>query len=52
MRDDEATSRLRNLFISYNAILRKHAVGWVTADNPKIAARHVTSAVWPKTLRT
>lgn len=52
VRDDEATSRMRNLFNFYNALLRENGVNWVTEGNPKIAVRHVTSSLRPETLRT
>lgn len=52
VRDDEATSRTHNYLITYNALLCKNTVDCVTEDNPKIAVRHVTSAVQPVTLRT
>ena len=52
MRDEDSVSRTRNLFVSYHALLRKHGVSWVMEENPKIAVRHVTSALRPEALRS
>lgn len=52
MRDENAVSRMSILFSCYHALLRKHGIGWVTDDNPKIAIKHSTSAVRPEFLRS
>ena len=52
MRDEDSVSRTQNLFASHHALLRKHGVSRIMEDNPKIAVRHVTSALRPKTPRT
>lgn len=51
MSDGHATSRMENLFISYNGLLRRHGLSWLPNHNPKMAVRHVLAAVKPESLR-
>lgn len=52
MSDKSAPSRMENLFIAYNSLLRRHGLSWLTRKNPKMAVRHVLSAIKPDSLRT
>ena len=51
MRNRNAKSRMRNLFIDYQALLTEHNIEWVIADHPKLAADHIISAVKPHSLQ-
>lgn len=51
MSDRNAKSRMRNLFVSYRTILRRHGIEWILEDNEKVAVKHVLSAIRPNTLR-
>ena len=50
MSNREARSRMQSLFVSYHALLRRHGADWVVNDVPKVAVRHVLSAVKPRSL--
>jgi len=47
-----AQGRMKLLFVEYKSLLRAHGLKWVTDKTPKIAIKHVISAVKPAQLRT
>lgn len=51
MKDEDAVSSVRNLFVNCHKFLRKPGVPWVIHDNPKLAVRPITTAIYPETLR-
>lgn len=51
MSDSNAKSRMRNLFVSYRAILKRHGVAWLLEDNQKVAVDHVLSAIRPTSVK-
>lgn len=52
MRDTNALSRMRNLFVTYHLILCRHGLSWLPETNPKVAVNHVLQAVRPGSLCT
>lgn len=51
MSHSSAPSRMANIFIYYNCILRRHGPSWVSKHNPKMADKHFLAAVNPDPLR-
>lgn len=45
MANHNAVSRMENVLFLYHKILRRNGVAWILEENPKIAERHVLSAV-------
>lgn len=48
---DNATSRIKNLFMSYKSLLRRSQLSWVTKNNAKVALYCVLSAFRPESLK-
>lgn len=51
MTDNDARSRIEDLFVTYKSLLRRHGVSWVAKENEKVAVYHVLSAIRPVSLR-
>lgn len=47
MRNADATSRIKNLFVNYHTLLRKHGLTWLLDCNKKMAVQHVLKAIGP-----
>ena len=47
-----AHGRMKLLFMDYTSLLRTNGLKWVTTKSPKIAVRHVLSAIKPKQLKS
>lgn len=45
MHNKEVISRMNNLFVGYQTVLRKNGLSWVVAENPKVAVQQVLSAI-------
>lgn len=53
MSDKDARSRIETLFMSYNSLLRRNGLAWLSKDNEKISIFHVLSRIRPESpLRT
>ena len=52
MKIKSATGRMELLFMDYKSLLRTNGLKWVTTDTPKVAIKHVISAIRPTTLGT
>lgn len=51
MRNNNAKSRMQDLFSSYVTILSRNGLRWLIEENPKVAVYHVLSAVRPQSLQ-
>ena len=51
MSNSSSRSRMKSLFTSYVLSLRRNGLIWVMNDHPKLAVKHIVSAVRPKPLQ-
>lgn len=51
MADKDARSRMESLFVSYQSLLRRNGLKWLTQENQTVAVMHVLSAVRPVSLQ-
>lgn len=52
MKNKNASSRMRNLFIDYRNLLCFNSLAWLLEDNQRISVQHVLSAMKPSKLRS
>lgn len=50
--DKNAHFCIESLFVSYQLLLRRNGLSWLTKDNERISVYHVLSATHPASLRT
>lgn len=50
--DKDAHSRVESLFVSYQLLLHRNDLAWLTVDNDRIPIHHVFSAIRPVSLCT
>lgn len=51
--NSDALSRMKNLFLDYQKLLRKHGLIWmVEEEQEKVPVKHVISEIRPEKLRT
>lgn len=47
MRNKDAISHMKTLFVNYHTLLRRHGLAWLLEENQKMAVQHVLSAIQP-----
>lgn len=52
MRNSNASSRMKNLFVEYQGLLRRHGLEWLAVENQKVCVQHIISFVCPTKLRS
>eukprot|EP00178_Gracilaria_changii_P000257 TRINITY_DN1027_c0_g1_i1.p2 TRINITY_DN1027_c0_g1~~TRINITY_DN1027_c0_g1_i1.p2 ORF type:complete len:1106 (+),score=114.18 TRINITY_DN1027_c0_g1_i1:5972-9289(+) len=51
MTDTSSRSRMKHLFTCYVSTLRRNGLTWVMKDHPKLAVKHLVSAIKPRALQ-
>lgn len=51
MRNPSCMSRMKDLFVCYNLLLKNNGLSWVKEKTPKLAINHIVSAIRPKNLQ-